>query len=307
MKKLVLASIVVLTASRTFAQSADSLATPTGQVVSVEVDGYNYREPGAQAISIHGPKIGAEYTATMSLNRRAHWFLQANLRGVIGSVTYDGWCSPFFIAPNKASPNGYELDLGDYSACSESGDQDWYVEGRALVGKDVIFQEQALSLFSGVGLRHLSNGTTGVTGYRTDDYLYLPLGVTARTNVADHVLSVTLELDGLMHGWQTTRDSELGGGLVPATTTAPAFSIDGFTDISFAQSGGWALRVSAKYQLTPRWSVEPQFVHWSVSASPVNYETASFTVNGVTAQEQLGAYEPNNNTNEFGVKLGFRF
>ena len=307
MKTLVLAGIVALTASRAFAQSADSLATPTGQELSVEVDAYNYREPGDQAISIHGPKVGAEYTGTISLNRHGHWFLQANLRGVIGTVTYDGWCSPFFIAPNKASPNGYELDLGDYSPCSESGDQDWYVEGRALVGKDVIFSEQALSLFTGVGLRHLSNGTTGVTGYRTDNYLYLPLGVTARTNVADHVLSATLELDGLMHGWQTTRDSELGGGQVPATTTAPAFTIDGFTDISFAQSGGWALRASAKYQVTPRWSVEPQFVHWSVSASPVNYETASFTVNGVTAREQLGAYEPDNNTNEFGVKLGFRF
>jgi hypothetical protein len=33
----------------------------------------------------------------------------------------------------------------------------------------------------------------------------------------------------------------------------------------------------------------------------------SFTVNNISAQEQLGAYEPNNNTNEFGVRLGFHF
>ena len=32
-----------------------------------------------------------------------------------------------------------------------------------------------------------------------------------------------------------------------------------------------------------------------------------FTINDVTAQEQLGAYEPVNTTNEFGVKLGFHF
>src|SRR3989442_5990965 len=45
-------------------------------------------------------------------------------------------------------------------------------------------------------------------GYRTDDYLYLPLGVTARTNVASHVaLSVNLEFDLLIHGRQQTRDS----------------------------------------------------------------------------------------------------
>jgi hypothetical protein len=53
--------------------------------------------------------------------------------------------------------------------------------------------------------------------------------------------------------------------------------------------------------------VEPYFVHWNVSDSTVNYATATFTVNNVTAQQQLGFYEPWNVTNEFGVKLGFRF
>ena len=77
----------------------------------------------------------------------------------------------------------------------------------------------------------------GVAGYRTDDYLYLPVGVTARTRVASHnALSFNLEYDFLLHGWQTTRDSELGGGDVPATPTAPAFTIDGFSDISFASA-----------------------------------------------------------------------
>jgi hypothetical protein len=53
--------------------------------------------------------------------------------------------------------------------------------------------------------------------------------------------------------------------------------------------------------------VEPQYIHWNVSASPVNYETATFTVNRITAQEQFGAYEPLNTTNEFIVKLGLHF
>jgi hypothetical protein len=111
----------------------------------------------------------------------------------------------------------------------------------------------------------------------------------------------------LIHGWQKTRDSALGGGDVPATTTAPAFTIDGFTDISFSQSGGWALRASAKYPLTRRLSLEPYYVRWSINSSPVNYETATFTVNSVTAREQMGAYEPVNVTNEFGVRLGLHF
>ena len=87
------------------------------------------------------------------------------------------------------------------------------------------------------------------------------MGATARTKVASQsALSFTLEFDLLIHGWQNTRDSELGGGDVSATTTAPAFTIDGFTDISFSQPRGWALRAGMKYQVTKHWSVEPYYV-----------------------------------------------
>jgi len=284
------------------------LATPTGHEVNVSVGTYTYSEPGDQSISIHGPKLGGEYAATLSLSRRRLWFLQADGRGTIGSATYDGWCSPWLVAPNGASPNGYELGLGNASPCTESGDSDWYVEGRGLVGKDFIGRKWGVSPFTGLGLRHLSNGTTGVDGFRTDNYLYLPFGATARTRVASQsALSFSLEYDRLLHGWQTTRNSELGGGDVPATATAPAFTIDGFSDVSFDQHSGWALRASARYQATRTWSVEPSYVHWNVGASPANDVTATFTVNHVTAQEQLGFYEPLNFTNEFAVKVGVHF
>jgi hypothetical protein len=57
----------------------------------------------------------------------------------------------------------------------------------------------AWSPYGGLGVRHLSNGTTGTAGYRTDEYLYLPVGMTARTRVASHgALSVNLEFDRLI-------------------------------------------------------------------------------------------------------------
>ena len=145
-------------------------------------------------------------------------------------------------------------------------------------------------------------------GYRTDDYLYLPIGMTARTVVASHnSLSLNLEYDHLLHGWQTTRDSQLGGGDVPATPTAPAFTIEGFSDVSFRS----ALRMGAARQCEisggRQWSVEPEYIHWNVNASPVNYETATFTVNNITVEQQLGAYEPLNRTDEFLMRVGFRF
>ncbi len=269
---------------------------------------YTYVEPGPLRISIHGLKVGGEYAGTLSLGARRRWFVQAGVRGVGGATGYDGFCRPWLIRPNSASPNGYELGLGDASPCSESGDKDWYVEARALVGRDFIGRAWGWSPHGGLGVRHLSNGIAGAAGYRTDDYLYAPFGVTARTRLASHgVLGLNLEYDRLIHGWQKTRGSKLGGGSVPATATAPAFTIDGLSDVSFSQHRGWALRASANYQVTRSWSVEPYYVYWSVGASPVNYETATFTVNGVTAREQLGFYEPDNTTRELGVKVGFRF
>ena len=165
-----------------------------------------------------------------------------------------------------------------------------------------------MSPFAGLGVRHLSNGIAGVDGFRTDNYLYLPVGATFRTRVASRSgLGFRLEYDHLLHGWQTTRNSLLGGGQVPATPTAPAFTIDGFSDVSFDQHSGWALRASAKYQVTRNWSVEPSYIHWNVAGSEPNDVTGTFTVNGITAQEQMGFYEPPNTTHEFAVKVGFHF
>ena len=315
LKKLLVVGSLALIPFQAFAQTSGStsdasggLATPPGHEVNVGVGFYKYVEPGDTSISIHGPKFGGGYTGTITLNSGRHWFLQADARGLFGSTTYDGWCSPFLITPDSRSPNGYALDLGDPSPCSESGDKDWYVEGRALVGKDFIGRTWGWSPEIGLGIRHLSNGIAGVAGYRTDDYLYLPVGITARTIVASHkALSVNVEYDLLLHGWQRTRDTQLGGGAVPATPIAPAFTIEGFSDISFDQHSGWALRAGAKYQITRHWSLEPEYIHWNVSASPVNYETATFTVNRITVEQQFGAYEPLNTTNEFIGKLGFRF
>jgi hypothetical protein len=254
-------------------QAIHDLSTPTGHEVSAGVASYAYREPGAQTISIHGAKFVADYTGTLSINKGRHWFAQANLRGTIGSAAYDGWCSPFLITPDSTSPNGYALDVGDSSPCNETGDKDGYLEARGLAGKDLIGERWAWSPYTGAGLRHLSNGTTGTPGYRTDDYLYLPLGVTSRASVASRgALSLNLEFDLLIHGWQQTRDSKLGGGDVPATPTAPAFTVDGFTDVSFLSVARWALRASAKYPVSRRWSAEPYYVRWHVSSSPVNYE-----------------------------------
>jgi hypothetical protein len=321
-KTLSILVVIAVTASQALAQSpgpgstqADQAQgaspgpeTPTGHEINFGLGGYKYEEPGDLSISIYGPKLVGGYIGTLSLNKKQHWFAHADLRGAAGSVTYDGWCAPYVITPHNASPNGYALDIGEYSACSETGDSDWYVETRGLVGKDFVSRRWAFSPMTGLGFRFLSNGTTGVPGYRTQKYLYLPLGVTARTTLGSRsALSFSFEYDHLLHGWQTTSVSKLGGGDIPATPTTPPFTVNGFSDVSFDQDQGWAVRISGKYQVTPRWSVEPVYTHWNVSDSSVSSETATFTVNGVTASQQFFAYEPFNVTNEFVVRAGLRF
>ena len=309
MNRVVLcAGLLAVLSGRAFAQtSAPVLATRAGHEINVSLQHYDYTEPMDLNISIHGPKVGAEYTGTMLLSEQRHWFGQFNLRGTVGNAAYDGWCRPWQIVPSSTSANGYRLTLGTASACSETGDPDWYVDGRVLVGKDLIGSGVAASPFIGVGLRHLSNGTTGNYDFRTDEYLYVPVGLTLRTSPAPrHVLALTVEYDHLLRGWQTTRDSLLGGGTVPATSTTPAFAIGDFTDFSFDQHKGMAFRASASYAIG-RWSVAPYYTRWRVNDSPITTGSVAYAVNNVTVRQTLNAYEPLNMTNEYGVKLGVRF
>lgn len=312
MKRFLVAAALTLSPLHLFAQTSGVQAdapptTSPGHELSFIVDGYDYVEPGDTRISIHGLKFGGEYAGTFLPLARAHWFVQGNVRANVGRTDYDGWCAPWFIRPDPRSPNGYFLDLGDYSPCTDDGNQDWYFEGRALSGKDFVGQRWTWSPQAGLGIRHLSNGLDEITGFRVDDYLYLPAGITARTAIAPHrVLSLNFEYDHLLHGWQNTRDSALGGGDLPATPIAPAFTINGFTDVSFDQQHGFGMRASAKYEIN-RWSLEPYWIYWNVDDSLRSDEEVTFTVRGISAIETFGAVEPQNTTNEFGVKFSVRF
>jgi hypothetical protein len=312
MKKFIFAAAITVAAVSASAQTArvQPDAAPTTapfHELTFTLGGYNYVEPGDTKISIHGVKFGGEYTGAFSLDQRHHWFAKANVRATTGSTDYDGWCAPWFITPDRSSPNGYFLDLGEYSPCDDSGNKDWYAEGRGLVGKDFVRHEWTISPEAGLGVRHLSNALDEIAGFRTDNYLYLPIGIAASTAVGSGVLSFNFEYDHLLHGWQKTLDSALGGGDLPATPTAPAFSIDAFDDLSFDQARGFGIRASAKYAFNRRWSLEPYWIYWSVDDSTNSDASVTFTVRGISAVEQFSAVEPTNWTNEVGVKFGVHF
>lgn len=311
--EVALAGLMALISSAAFAQSQPSttarpLATRTGHELNLSLQHYDYTEPPPVDISIHGPKFGAEYTGTFQLSERRQWFAQLNVRGTGATADYDGNCRPWQITPDNTSANGYRLGLGTKFPCSEDGDADWYVDGRARLVKDFTGNTWAVSPFAGVGGRHLSNGVTGNWNYRTQEYLYVPLGATVRTTaIANRVLGLTVEYDHLLRGWNTTRNSLLRGGTVPATDTAPSFVIGNFTDLSFKQRRGLAWRASASYAVSRSWSIEPYYVRWRVKDSTINSGSVAYTVNGITARRTLDYLEPLNVTNEAGVKVALRF
>ena len=313
MKRFVLFCVLALLPVRLFAQTRgpQADAPPTtlpGHELTFSLGDYNYVEPGDTKISIHGLKFGGEYTGTVLLSPRHHWFAQANVAGKFGKTDYDGWCAPWFISPDRSSPNGYFLDLGDYTPCDDSGNQDWYVEGRGVIGKDFVRHEWTFSPEAGVGMRHLSNGLDEIKGFRVDNYLYVPMGITAQTAVASNdILSFHFEYDYMLRGRQKTIDSALGGGQVPATNTAPAFTIDAFSDVAFEQHQGFAVRASAKYQFNRRFAVQPYWIYWGVDDSTRSDASVTFSVRGIPAVEQFTAVEPKNWTNEFGAKFSVRF
>jgi hypothetical protein len=77
------AGIAALISSPAFAQSDGPLATPTGHKINATAGSYTYSEPGAQSISIHGVKFGAD----LVVRRRAaetgdrDWYLEFRASG----------------------------------------------------------------------------------------------------------------------------------------------------------------------------------------------------------------------------------
>ena len=302
--------------------SSSELKTKTGGELAIGVSSYGYRElsstaPAAELMALRGMKIGLEYTQTIALGRGLGWFGAVNVRGTYGDTRYStpqGFNINLSNDPTSAS--GYSGILTPAAGFSKPGIADWYVEGRAMIGKDLVGRAVVASPYAGIGFRHLSNGKSNFSafdsaGFRKQDYLYLPVGVTLKTGrFLSRWLSSTefnVEGDLLLRGWQKTANSRLPAFTAPAAANSPAFSFFGANDLGFEQRQGYAVRVSAKLRLDRHWSVEPFFLHWGIARSSTDFGTFRYAINDQPAQVTIPFVEPRNHTDEFGLKIGFRF
>lgn len=241
------------------------LETQTGKDIGLSLSSYNYQEPGY--MSLQGAKAGLDLHVVRVSEDDDRLIFRGDLRFAAGTVDY--------------SSN---------STGSASGEPDWYIEARALVGKDRAIQDAVISPYAGLGYRYLFNDGRGITsngygGYRRQsNYIYLPVGVIHRIALDDQArLESTLEYDQLLAGKQVTSLSDLGAGYSDATNN---------------QSSGYGLRFSVMYQKS-KWMIGPYASYWNIGQSDIVY--------GIQNGVLTGLVEPANNTVEFGVKASQQF
>jgi len=266
MKKIaVLITIAGLLVAGMARAESTALASQTGSDIGLSLSSYKYREP--DVMSSAGAKLGLDLRITQVL--QSQLFIRGDLRYAFGPVDYTG-------------------------SGSMSGQPDWYIEARGLIGKDWTLGDAVFSPYIGLGYRYLLNDARGIScigstcyfGYRREsNYLYLPIGVTHRIALNDRARLVTeLEYDHLLSGKQISMLSD--GGV-------------GYSDVTNKQNSGYGLKLSVMYEKN-KWALGPYLHYWNIDQS----DTVIVYQNGIPVG--IG-YEPKNDTVEFGVKARQQF
>lgn len=235
--------------------------TETGNELAISFGYYRYEEP--DLMSLRGFKSGFDLRTTRAFPAR-QTFLRAEGRYAVGTVDY--------------SSNG---------TGSSVREPDWYLEGRALIGRDWFLRASTVSTYLGLGYRFLFNDgrgitSTGAAGYRREStYIYLPVGLILRSGLEDgNELLSTFEYDHLLSGNQFTKLSDTGMG---------------YSDLNSKQNDGYGIKLRISYS-TPGWSAGPYLHYWNIADSVTNPIYQYGTISGY-------GLEPLNNTVEIGLEL----
>jgi hypothetical protein len=276
MKKSLIVSAVLLVTTNVYAQSsAVDLKTKTGNEIGVTISSYSYTEPSVN-VSNKAINYGVEYQGTYAFGN--DWF-------AFGEFDYNN-------GKNNYSGSG-----------TVNGIPTYYYNLKAAVGYDFAFEGFNLSPYVGFGYRFLSQqlggmtSSTGAKGYdRQSTYNYLPVGVTHRMAVgAESTLDTTLEYDYLLVGNQYS-------GLATLNGTYGGSTYAGIPNVNNRQNSGYGLNLTVMYK-EDDWGVGPYFKYWNIQQSDTAY--ATITKNG--SGSRYSAYEPANNTKEYGIKAIYRF
>jgi hypothetical protein len=260
----VLTTIAMLSVTTSVRAESTNLKTETGNDMGLSLSSYQYQEPGL--MSSKGEKLGLDMHVVRVSEDSDNLIFRGDLRYAFGTVDYNG-------------------------SGTASGEPDWYIEARGLVGKDWVINDEVFSPYTGFGYRYLFNdargiSSTGAAGYRREsNYFYLPIGIIHRREFNDQArLESTLEYDYLLAGKQISSFSDIGAG---------------YGDFTNNQSSGYGLKLSFMYE-KDRGAIGPYVHYWSIGQS----DMAIVYQNGIPVK--IG-WEPKNNTVEIGLKASKQF
>lgn len=236
---------------------------------------YRYQEPNFMSLRVIN--IGLNYIGTSVFQN--DWFIRTDLAATVsGGVHYSSY------------------DTGNMD-----GGKNWYTDIRALVGKNLTFENYALAPYVGFGYRYLYNdqrgiSSTGNPGYRrASNYYYLPIGITHKLDLTSQSkLVINIEFDYFLRGKQRTYLSDFSRIQVDDVLYVWG------RDITNKQKSGYGARFSTMYQID-NWSVGPYINYWHINAS-------SMVFLPTTDMKYLIPFcEPKNNTIEAGLKISVLF
>lgn len=199
----------------------------------------------------------------------------------------------------------YSVGEVDYKAVSHAelkNIDDWSAELRGIFGKEYVDGPFTTIIYSGAGYRYLNDnnsgrlstvGDTSYYGYqRESNYYYLPVGLEFSNQINNRwSVAILGEYDWLAYGLQISHLSD--GNQFLSTRN---------DDAENKQDHGYGLRASLR--LIRESGIvdlvfEPFIRYWDIEDS----EIVSIFVDGATSN----ALEPENNTIETGLKIGFQF
>ncbi|MDR0291300.1 MAG: hypothetical protein LBI01_00660 [Elusimicrobium sp.] len=259
MKKILSLLFIFFCSAAVYAQDKNN-----NFAVAFETSSYTYEEP-AVGVKLNGPKYGvsAEYFGWNP--ETGGLFSAAQLVFMTGNVTYNG-------------------ALMDGTPHTASGIQDYYFEGRLLLGFVVKADNIGTDFwpYLGIGYRQLFDGMgADQYGYdRISKYTYIPAGLKTRFKMINGwTLTLTGEYDIFLSGKQTSDFGEV---------------------VTNNQTDGMGARVSARLAKNlgkVSLFAEPFYRYWHIKDSEVSY---SYVLDAYL-------YEPENKTNEYGLKIGVAF
>ena len=280
----VLAAGFVMMAPAAWAQEGSSV--PGKLTMGVEFSYFKYEEPDFMEQT--GPLFGvyAEYAARTPENDKVS--------------SWEEFLSSYpnnYVFGLEGQFLGGQVDYESNGTGSLDDISEYLFEIRGLAGYDFpVAAATVLTPYVGIGYRYLDDNmggkttTTGHGGYdRESHYVYMPFGLKTKTPLeGPWSLGFNVEYDLFLSGTQESHLEDVSSSL---------------STLENDQEEGYGVRGSIQFaRQADTWNflVEPFIRYWNVDESNI----AVINCGGTPC---AAGYEPNNESMEYGVKVGTRF